>query len=408
MTISSGAGALSGTLNRREDLPRPIVTLPAKAQALLAPGREHSNSVDFVQDSPTGENALTEALRELATRLLEASTKPAAAGPHPDAGSQEQLTFSFFAEVRSEALVSFQQRTQRVSEGLNGARQQNLVETSRAVAARFEFSLSVSVSVLQGFSDGAESLGNTDELDDFLELTKRLLGELDGVLSEFFDEISGLFSLGEDAHKFLDDISTAYGKLQDVVTQGTSFASLQLEFEFSFSASVTVEVQESDPIVLDLDGDGIELTNYRDGALFDITASGRIVQTAFVTGGDAFLALDRNANGVIDDGSELFGDQRGAINGFEELRKLDDNGDSRIDRFDAAYELLRLFRDNGNGRTEAGELLTLAQAGVESISLDYLQVDQRASGNNRIAQVAAFTANGRQGTAADAILNYLA
>lgn len=396
---------------RPDTLPRPVVTLPDSAKAIDAPGRARSNSVEFVQaPSAEGGNALIDSLRDLAARLLGAlNGERSDDGGSSAAATKDQLEFSFFAEMRSETLIQFGQRTEQIANGIDGARRGNLVEVSRQVAARFEFSVSVSASVLTGFANGAETLGDTLELDEFLELTRELLGELDEVLNAFFDELSGLFTLGEDAQRFVDDIAQAYAGRSGGSGQTVSISSVQLEFEFSFSVSVEATVQESDPIVLDLDDDGIELSSYRDGALFDITASGRNVQTAFVTGGDAFLALDRNGNGTIDNGAELFGDQRGAVNGFEELRRLDDNDDNRIDRRDAAFDLLRLFRDNGNGRTEAGELLTLAQAGIESIALDYLQTDQRAAGGNRIAQVATFTrTDGSQSTAADAILNYLA
>ena len=186
--------------------------------------------------------------------------------------------------------------------------------------------------------------------------------------------------------------------------------SIQLEFEFEYEERVQVQqaaVQQSDPIVLDLDGDGIELTSYAQGARFDITGTGKQVTTGFVTGGDAFLAMDRNANGRIDNGAELFGDQNGAANGFEELRRLDTNRDGRINRLDAEYDGLLLWRDDGDGQTEAGELIGLAEAGIEEISLGYRNVSQVAAGGNRIAQIASFLRNdGSRGTAADALLNF--
>jgi len=167
------------------------------------------------------------------------------------------------------------------------------------------------------------------------------------------------------------------------------------------------EVQQGDPLILDLDGDGIELTSYTDGARFDLLGNGQPVRTAFVTGGDAFLALDRDSDGRIAGGGELFGEQRGAANGFEELRKLDSNADGVIDDLDRNFDRLLLWRDDGNGISEDGELITLAQAGIASISLGYQNVDQAALGGNRIAQIAAFHfTDGCLGRAADALLNY--
>jgi hypothetical protein len=107
---------------------------------------------------------------------------------------------------------------------------------------------------------------------------------------------------------------------------------MELKFEMTMEIRTAVESldKQQDPIVFDLDGDGIELTDTANGVRFDITGTGKAVQTAWVRGGDALLAWDRNGNGKIDSGLELFGDQRGATNGFEELRKLDTNSDGFI------------------------------------------------------------------------------
>ena len=190
----------------------------------------------------------------------------------------------------------------------------------------------------------------------------------------------------------------------------TQVTTIQLEFEFSYAETITVRegrIQQADPIVFDLDDDGIELSNHLNGARFDIRGDGRMATTAFVTGGDAFLALDRNGNGSIDSGRELFGDQHGAANGFEELRKLDGNGDGVINARDDVFSQLRLWRDNGNGITEEGELISLADAGISGIDLAYRNTDTLGAGGNRIAQIASFTRDdGRVGRTADAILNF--
>jgi hypothetical protein len=183
---------------------------------------------------------------------------------------------------------------------------------------------------------------------------------------------------------------------------------VQLEFEFG-SVSSQSQVKQSDPIVFDLNGNGVDLTSYQNGAQFDITGTGEKSTTAFVTGGDAFLALDRNGNGAIDSGKELFGDQNGARNGYEELRKLDSNGDGVINARDRDFNKLVLFKDNGNGKTDKGELVSLNQAGIAEISLSYQNVNVGAKGGNHIGQVASYTtADGKRGLAADAILNYTA
>jgi hypothetical protein len=334
----------------------------------------------------------------------------------------EQLSFSFFAEIRSSELHVFRERTDAVAAGLDETDQARYIESSRAVAARFEISIEVSVSVLRSFADGSEAAqDDRTALDRLLALTEDALAQADDLLNQIFGFLGEFFSgEGDIAASFeeflgnIDDLGFGLPQLGGASpTQGGATQSIQ-QLEFSFSLDVSVEiqaakVQESDPIVLDLDGDGVELTSFENGARFDIEGSGRRVTTAFVTGGDAFLALDRNGNGRIDSGGELFGDQRGAANGFEELRRLDGNADGLINREDAAYAQLRLFQDNGNGRTEAGELISLAEAGIDAIDLDYSEVAQRAAGGNRIAQIAAYhRSDGTEGLAADAVLRFLA
>lgn len=338
-----------------------------------------------------------------------------------------QLNFEFLREVRAEQIAIFHQRTAQAADQLEGAQQTNYLETSQRVAARFSASVNVSVSVLQGFAGASEAAGSDggDLIDRLIEFTNQVLTQVDDILNEAFILLDGLGG-GENGFDFGARIQETLAQLESFFrdffgaqnpggdgvegsTQQISAFGLQLEFEFSFDLEVSVEgiVQQSDPISLDLDGDGIELSGYTNGARFDILGRGSAVNTAFVTGGDAFLALDRNANGRIDSGLELFGDQRGAVNGFEELRKLDSNKDGVIDGQDADFSHLLLFRDNGNGITEDGELISLADAGIAAIQLGYRNVREVASGGNRIAQVAAYRrTDGSYGRVVDAVLNY--
>jgi hypothetical protein len=367
--------------------------------------------------------------QEIAARILGNGEGGSQAGAPLAA---QQLTFDFFAESRREELALFQQRTDTTADRLDGGRRAVFLAQREQVAVRFSLSVDVSSVVLDGYARGAEQAAAADEgegggdaLDRLMAFANDILHRMDDMLNKAMEALNGAFGKNSDFSQALDvfiadlkesgifDIGagragTPSAEDQTVTAMAREVA-VQMEFSFEYTSETVEVVEESDPITLDLDGDGIELTSYRDGARFDITGTGQAARTAFVTGGDAFLAFDRNGNGTIDDGTELFGDQRGAANGFEELRRLDTNGDGRISAADRDFDALRLFRDNGNGRTEAGELLTLAEAGVAEISLGYRHVNEVARGGNRIAQAASFTrTDGTRGRAVDAILNYTA
>ena len=96
---------------------------------------------------------------------------------------------------------------------------------------------------------------------------------------------------------------------------------------------------------------------------------------------NAFLCIDKNNNGKIDNGKELFGDQNGAATGFEELSKYDDNNDGKITKDDKSFEKLLLWCDmNKNGLTDTGELKTLDEALVTELSTSF--TEQRDKNGN--------------------------
>ncbi|RDE18038.1 hypothetical protein DV711_18105 [Motiliproteus coralliicola] len=131
-----------------------------------------------------------------------------------------------------------------------------------------------------------------------------------------------------------------------------------------------------DPLTLDLDGDGIETLATDGSVLFDHDGDGIKHATGWVASDDGLLVLDRNGNGTIDNGAELFGDSTlladgsTAEHGFAALADLDQNGDGVVDAADGQFADLKVWRDlNSDGISQADELLTLAEAGVQSLSV---------------------------------------
>ena len=140
------------------------------------------------------------------------------------------------------------------------------------------------------------------------------------------------------------------------------------------------------------------------GVRFDLgDGSQGAARVGWVGRGDGLLVVDLNGNGRIDNGRELFGSASAlagggtAANGFQALAQYDSNGDGQVDARDAAFATLRLWVDaNADGRTDAGELQTLAQAGVASLGLG-AQAGSVVEQGNLLGLTGSYrTADGRQ------------
>jgi uncharacterized repeat protein (TIGR01451 family) len=160
--------------------------------------------------------------------------------------------------------------------------------------------------------------------------------------------------------------------------------------------SVTTRSTTVTPLAIDLDGDGVETVARADGGgSFDLLGDGHAVASGWIAADDALLALDANGNGRIDDIGELFGGTaQGA--GFARLAALDGNGDGRVDAQDARFGELLAWRDlDGDHQSSAGELMTLAQAGITGLQVGYsLQPFYDAQGNLHLEHSVATRADG--------------
>lgn len=153
------------------------------------------------------------------------------------------------------------------------------------------------------------------------------------------------------------------------------------------------------PILIDVNGDGFRLSDAPNGVAFDLTADGVPEQLGWTRPGtdDGWLVLDRNNNGVIDDGTELFGNYSPqpqprpgvAKNGFLALAEYDKpenggNSDGVISRRDQIFRDLRIWQDNNhNGFSELHELRELEDVGLRKISLDYSESNRVDQHGNR-------------------------
>ncbi|KEQ01524.1 Hemolysin-type calcium-binding repeat (2 copies), partial [Snodgrassella alvi SCGC AB-598-J21] len=163
------------------------------------------------------------------------------------------------------------------------------------------------------------------------------------------------------------------------------------------------------PIIIDMNGDGVKTTAQGKHTYFDHDGNGFAENTGWVDSNDALLVLDRNQNGLIDDGKELFGSNtllssgKKAQNGFEALAEFDENRDGVIDAADSVWSRLQLWQDkNQNGLVDEGELLSLSNTQITEIGLKYLKGDKKDENGHEHRETSQVTwADGHQTDATD-------
>ncbi len=179
--------------------------------------------------------------------------------------------------------------------------------------------------------------------------------------------------------------------------------SLQLSMERAYSETVELRVQagaaaqRKDPLVINFDGRAAQLLDQR--FEFDLDADGQTEALPMLRSGSGFLALDRDNDGRINDGRELFGAKTG--DGFGELLAFDSDGNGWIDSGDTIFGRLRVWMPDPTApetgtrsreqqeRRSGGQLLTLEEAGIAAISLRPISsaFDLRGANNSDLGQV---------------------
>lgn len=157
-------------------------------------------------------------------------------------------------------------------------------------------------------------------------------------------------------------VQTSDGKRINISVQLNLSREFTMKSEFRLQAG---SVQAIDPLVINYEGTAASLTERT--FAFDLTNNGIMEQIAFVKPGSGFLVLDKNGDGIINDGSELFGPATG--NGFIELAKYDEDGNGWIDEGDSVYAELKIW-----SKDEAGNdlLISVSDAGIGAIMLAHI------------------------------------
>lgn len=142
--------------------------------------------------------------------------------------------------------------------------------------------------------------------------------------------------------------------------------SLQMQYSYQETSQVRIQAGDrlatQDPLVLNFGGSAAELTNQK--FQFDLNNDGRMENLAFATGGSGFLVLDKNGNGKIDNGSELFGPTSG--NGYGELAAYDEDHNGWINAGDRVFNRLQVLSKDAQGRDQ---LRSLHDLGIGALSL---------------------------------------
>lgn len=141
---------------------------------------------------------------------------------------------------------------------------------------------------------------------------------------------------------------------------------VELEMSRSFMAVNESYVQSieilRDPLVINLGSEVASLSDQK--FYFDIDADGKMDEISYLEGNSGFLALDKNNDGEINDGSELFGTKSG--DGFKDLAMYDEDGNGWIDEADSVFDNLKIWTKNSDG---TDSLIAIGKAGVGAIYL---------------------------------------
>lgn len=190
-----------------------------------------------------------------------------------------------------------------------------------------------------------------------------------------------VLSLGQETY-FEESESTSFS------TTGTVRTADGREINFNVNVGMSREFQEyyrenlelasfsfCDPLVINLNTDLAQLEDQT--FYFDIDGDGEQDEISKLGAGSGYLALDKNGDGVINDGKELFGTASG--NGFADLAKYDEDGNGWIDENDAVWDKLKIWTKDENGKDV---LYTLADKGVGAICLQNASTDFTQKGTN--------------------------
>ena len=227
-------------------------------------------------------------------------------------------------------------------------------------------------------TQNSKRLENIEAVNEELEFTKRLkfemiqqlLGSLDSRKSQLKSLRNEEFHTKElsrrsiSVHKEYHESQSLDVSMSGFIKTATQKVEIKMDISMSYSFVSEHEIlaqQFHDPLVLNFNGilPELESKNFS----FDIDNDGKSDQISMLKKGNGFLALDKNRNNKIDEGSELFGTLNG--NGFSDLKRYDSDNNSWLDENDPIFDSLRIWIKN----KDEDKLLALGEVGVGALYL---------------------------------------
>lgn len=249
----------------------------------------------------------------------------------------------------------------------------------------------------------SEAGASKDEIEELIDS----LENLEAALSSSGADTSGLKDKITNANDSYKDMITAYEETDNSLNEYKAASDQNDDYTDqnknasdgmggAAGGTGNAEGAKVDPLILDINKDGFNIETKKFGTYFDLNCDG-FAEKINWTRQDAILTLDKNGNGIVDDGSEVFGDFHlladgsRAKNGFEALAQYDTNGDGVIDENDEIFDQLKLWVDeNGDGISDSGELKTLKEMHIKAINLNYEYVNESTGTEALIGNVATF------------------
>ena len=189
------------------------------------------------------------------------------------------------------------------------------------------------------------------------------------------DDDTDIRGTGYEAHYYSEAEEVSYNTQGKVVTADGREIDFNLSFKMSRSFEQYYEKEHTlnvaslcDPLVINLDTDIAGVSDQK--FLFDIDSDGVKDSISVLNGGSGFLALDKNGDGTVNDGSELFGTSSG--DGFKDLAAYDSDGNGWIDEADEIWDKLLIYSMNEDG---SSSLYGLKEKGVGAIFLGNVSTD---------------------------------